>query len=146
MKRILDQNIINYNSFGDIWIVIINFITDKRTLFNIMLTEKYTIPLITKILIPYKSIALDYFYKWKNRIRNEPLDLVSTQLWCSWCDCDTCMVCKNKHLSSTYEVNLQWGDTDQYEYIREMCFNCIRKLNYQFIRNKNPKFFTLINY
>src|SRR6266576_2863203 len=57
-------------------------------------------------------------FTFKNRQENEPLDLVSTQMWSSWgIDTDKCKICDGGPYSSTYEISLEWGDTKKYEYI-----------------------------
>ena len=87
------------------------------------------------------SKSLDTFYNWKNRVKDQPLDLFSVQLWSGWTGFGTkCQICKRDPVYNLYEVNLQWGDTDNFEYIRDMCPSCLHNLNEKYIRNKSPKY------
>lgn len=87
-----------------------------------------------------KRRKLERFHQWKNMVEGEPMDLVSVQRWDGWTEIDYCMVCKKGPFVSTYEVQLQWGDTEQREYVREMCSDCLHKLNKKYIRNKSPNY------
>lgn len=80
------------------------------------------------------------FYKWENRIYGEPLDLVTVQEWTGWTAIEMCKVCKGGPFVETYEVRLEWGDTKNYEYISEMCWDCLYKLNTNYVRNKSDKY------
>jgi hypothetical protein len=84
--------------------------------------------------------GLGQFYKWKNRIQGEPLDLCTVQQWDGWTAIDTCKVCERGLFVTTYEVSLEWGDTKNYEYIREMCGDCLHELNTKYVRNKSEKY------
>lgn len=81
------------------------------------------------------------FYRWKNRIKDEPLDLCSVQAWDGWTTFGTtCGVCKKENILLLYEIHCQWGDTSNYEYIRDICKSCLHILNRDFIRNKSVKY------
>ena len=84
--------------------------------------------------------SIESFYKWNNRVPNEPLDLYSVQCWDGWTEIDTCKVCKEGPFQSTYEIHLEWGDTKTYEYISEICASCLHILNKNYIRNKSEKY------
>ena len=80
------------------------------------------------------------FYQWEKRVIDQPLDLCSVQLWVGWTEIDKCKVCKGGPFCKTYEVVMEWGDTKQYEYISEMCADCLHTLNVTYIRNKSAKY------
>lgn len=73
---------------------------------------------------------------FKNFVKGESLDFLSTQRWNAWCDTHKCKICDGGPYSTTYEVNFQWGDTDKYEYISEVCIRCLNLLNDKIVRNK----------
>lgn len=56
---------------------------------------------------------------------NEPIDLVKVTPWESWTyDMFTCKYCNNP-CDVGYETTFEWGDTNQYTYIDEMCATCL---------------------
>jgi hypothetical protein len=86
------------------------------------------------------KVSVGTFYKWENFVPNEPLDLVSVQLWVGITEIDKCKVCLGGPYASTYEISLEWGDTKNYEYISEVCSKCLCFLNNELIRNKSEKY------
>lgn len=88
-----------------------------------------------------RSMKIDDYYQWENRVKDEPLDLVSVQPWYGWTAFgDKCNVCSGKPFKLLYEVHFQWGDTPHYEYIRNVCKDCLHKVNRDFVRNKSTKY------
>ena len=135
MKRMLEPKL-KYWLPDELWHVIATHINNPYTLYNFILVNK---TLSTSAML-LKPLIYDYqvskFYKWKNHIKHEPLDLVTVQ---GWDYSNQCLVCKENKFF-TYEVNLQWGDTLAYEYVREMCTDCLHFLNKKYIRNKSTKY------
>lgn len=86
------------------------------------------------------KVSVGSFYNWKNFVPNEPLDLVSVQLWVGCTEIDKCKVCFGGPFAGTYEISLEWGDTKKYEYISEVCRKCLCTLNNELIRNKSEKY------
>lgn len=71
---------------------------------------------------------LSFFYKWENRVPGELLDFTSIRQWIGWTGCQDCKVCKAKDIPTTYEVEFEWGDTQKYEYISDVCYTCLKYL------------------
>ncbi len=61
---------------------------------------------------------------WKNRVKDEPLDYVKSQLFVSWCGgIDKCLLCGAT--DDCFECEFEWGDTKQFEHFRELCGFCL---------------------
>lgn len=55
----------------------------------------------------------------------EPIDLAHVVIWRGHsAACFKCKVC-NDFCDKGYEVNFQWGDTERYTYVDEMCDACL---------------------
>jgi hypothetical protein len=75
-------------------------------------------------------------FVFENYVSGEPLDMISITKWNGWTDTDKCKICDGGPYSTTWEIDFQWGDTDKFEYISEVCIRCLNLLNNQVIRNK----------
>jgi len=72
-----------------------------------------------------------------------PLDLVNCKAWIAdsyYGPLEQCKICPNKN-TITYSVTLEWGDTQTYEDISEVCSKCLNSLNHAIVRNKDPNKF-----
>ena len=60
-------------------------------------------------------------------IKNDalPIDLACVTLWQSWTyEAFKCLYCDSR-VDQAYEVTFQWGDTNRYTYLSEMCAGCL---------------------
>lgn len=68
-------------------------------------------------------------YKWKNRVKGQPLDLYMCQPWRgdTMSRAFTCETCKMK-VDVAYELMFEWGDTRVYENTDYLCSRCALRM------------------
>lgn len=85
------------------------------------------------ILVTDKKIG---HFVFENRVDGEPIDLAGVQKFEGWTDIDICKICSKGFFATTFEVLLEWGSTEKYERISEVCRKCLNTINLTIVRNK----------